>query len=437
MAILSSSRAHHALAFIGLLLLAACAAPGPPERPAPAGAPPAPEEAAPPLEAPALAATGGVRIGLLLPLSGPEREVGQALLNAAEMALFDIGDPNIELLPRDTRGTAEGAADAARAALADGARLLLGPLLAPAVRAAGEVARDHGVKVIGFSTDRTVAGSGVYLMGFMPEQQVRRIVDYAVGAGHERFAALVPESAYGDLVLRAFAGDLFRANAALVAIEFFPTDATKLAGAVRRLADYDARRQALLDERASLEALGEDDSLATELLEELKPRETLGDLDFDAVFVPAGGALLRALAPLLPYYEIDPDTIKFLGTGLWDDLELAREPALNGAWFAAPPPEAAQAFMARYTDIFGEPPPRLASLGYDAMALAATLVRSGGPQPFSEAAITNPNGFAGIDGIFRFRADGIAERGLAVLEIRTRKFAVIAPAPKSFQPLAN
>jgi hypothetical protein len=150
------------------------------------------------------------------------------------------------------------------------------------------------------------------------------------------------------------------------------------------------------------------------------------------VFIPEDGIVLRALAPLLPYYDIDPDHIRLLGTGLWDDTNVAREPAMIGGWFAAPEPAAAKIFAARFAKTFGSPPPRIASLGYDAMALAAALSRDPPAKRFSQAAITDPNGFKGIDGVIRFNADGTSDRGLAVLEVEKTGFDVISPAPRSF-----
>jgi hypothetical protein len=156
--------------------------------------------------------------------------------------------------------------------------------------------------------------------------------------------------------------------------------------------------------------------------------------DFQAVLLPEGGTNLRGLAPLLPYFDVDPRVVKFLGTGLWDDRDVGREPTLVGGWFAAPPPDARAAFAERFNASFGRNPPRIASLGYDAVGLAAVLARSGRVEGrFSEDALTNPNGFTGIDGIFRFMPDGSTERGLAVIEVKQDGFEVISPAPSTFQ----
>jgi len=157
----------------------------------------------------------------------------------------------------------------------------------------------------------------------------------------------------------------------------------------------------------------------------------------DAVLLPEGGARLKALAPLLAYYNIDPDKVHFLGTGLWDEPGIGGETALDGGWYAAPPPDARADFEKRFHDLYRHVPPRLATLAYDATALAAVLAHGAEGPDFSAAALTNPSGFAGIDGIFRLRADGLVQRGLAVLEVRRDGNAVVDPAPETFQAIGN
>ena len=160
---------------------------------------------------------------------------------------------------------------------------------------------------------------------------------------------------------------------------------------------------------------------------------------FNAVLMPVGGENALEIASLLSNYNMPPQTVKRLGTGLFDDPALMVEKNLNGAWFAAPSPRLRTDFEKRFRSTFNETPPRLASLAYDATALAAVLARRGadGQPLFDRNSITNPNGFAGIDGIFRFRADGTAERGLAVLEYNNGTMKIIDDAPRTFQkPLA-
>lgn len=371
------------------------------------------------------------RVAILLPLSGPRAALGAALLDAAQLALFDFADSRFALVPRDTKGSPDGARRAAEQAVAEGAKLILGPLLATSVAAAAPVVQAAGINMIAFSNDRTVAGGGVYIMGFVPKDQIERMVDFAVAGGHRRFAALLPADAYGEAVLDDLRRAVGARGAELVAVEFTDATGEALSAQVRRFAHYDSRRAALKARLAELEA--RDDLLAKRLWESLSERETLGPPPFDAVLLPQGDASLRELAPLLAYYDVDPAQVRLLGTSQWASAELGAEPSLVGAWYPAPPPAARARFEARFADVYGHSPPRLASLAYDATALAALLARAAGADPdYGPATLGSPDGFAGTDGIFRFGADGVAERGLAVIEIQPRGVRVISAAPDRF-----
>ena len=236
-------------------------------------------------------------------------------------------------------------------------------------------------------------------------------------------------------VLTAAREAVLRHGAELARAEFYSPTGEELDKVVKRLANYHARREALLARRRKLRA--SEDENAKRMLEALENHDTLGELDYDAVLLPEGGELLKSLAPLLPYYDIDTAEIRLLGTGRWDDAKVRLEPALLGGWFAGADRVAAAEFRDRYREVYGAAPPRLASLAYDAMALAAVLGQEAGGPDFSTRAITNPDGFVGSDGIFRFGPDGVAQRGMAVLEIERDGFRVRRRAPTTFESLTN
>ncbi|MCZ6495737.1 MAG: penicillin-binding protein activator [Alphaproteobacteria bacterium] len=403
-----------------------------------------------------------IRVGLLLPLSGPHAELGKSLLNAAQLALFEVAGQGFALLPVDTQGTAEGAAAAARRALDRGARLILGPVFAPSVAAVAPIAQAGGVQVVSFSNDRAVAGNGVYVMGFMPETQIRRVMTYARDRGLKRLVGLVPDGPYGDRVEQILRSLIPVLGLDLKTVARYRGQSTEaLAPVIKRLANYDARRGVLLARRKELKA--ESDEASKRALKRLEKFDTLGGVDFDGVFLPQGGASLRALAPLLRFYDIDPRKVRVLGTVEWNDPILATEPALYGGWFIAPSPAARQGFETAYKKAFGSPAPPVASLAYDATSLAAVIARPPDPaaapvarvagaaarptpvpppsaapgQVFTRHALTAANGFAGADGIFRLLPSGLVERGFAVMEVRERRFVVVSPAPLTFQRMGN
>ncbi|MEQ9606038.1 MAG: penicillin-binding protein activator [Kiloniellaceae bacterium] len=430
------------------LTLAACAAPSvptPEPQAQPPVAAPAPEETYDTLTEPLqqfeepLSEPPTVKVGLLLPLSGARADVGQALLHAAELALFDLGGERFTLLVRDTLGTPEGAAAAAEAVLAEDATLILGPLFATSAEAVKPIVDAAEVPMITFSNNNAMAGPLTFVMGVTPRTQVDRVIDYAVSQGHRRFAVLAPENAYGTVVVQAMQDAILRNAAELSRVVMFDPQAADVSAEVQVLADFNRRRSEAEAQRRDLE--GRTDEAAQRALARLQGVETMGDLPFDAILLPSSGQQLLSVAPLLAYYDVDPTEIRFLGTALWEDPNLLSEPTLQGGWFPAPPPALWKTFRERYEESFGDTPPRVASLAYDAVALAAVLERRGESEgafvPYTPDAITQSLGFAGIDGIFRFLPSGQVQRGLAVLELRRSGFVERDPAPASFPTAIN
>jgi ABC-type branched-subunit amino acid transport system substrate-binding protein len=351
--------------------------------------------AGPPQAATAIG-SGQVKVGLILPLSasGNAGLAAQSLRNAAEMALAEFQSPNIQLLVKDDGANALGAQSAAQQALGEGAEIIVGPLFAHSVGVVGQAARARGVPVIAFSTDANVASRGVYLLSFLPESDVDRIVDYAAATGRRSFAALMPDNAYGTVVEAAFKQAVARKNARIVALERYPLDPNAMQTPVRLVAQ--AARGA------------------------------------DAIFIPDGADAVPAVVSALAAAGMAPRSKQLLGTGLWEDPRIFADASLQGAWYAAPDTNGFRNFANRYRTRFNRDPVRTATLAYDAVALVAALVKTQGEQRFSDQVLTNPSGFAGIDGLFRFRADGTNERGLAVLRVTPNGAQVVSPPPRAF-----
>ena len=336
-----------------------------------------------------------VRVGVILPFTSGTpavKALAQAMLKSAEMAVYESGNRNIVLMMADEGSTPGEAANAADRLLSQGAEIIVGPLYGPSARAIAPQARDRGVPVISFSTDKNVAGDGIYLIGFLPEGDATRVADYALGHGKSKFAALVPSTAFGDVTLHALRDAVKDGNGTMGTVERFEGTVDAAPAAATRIAKTDA----------------------------------------DAVFIPQGGAVLRAATPALAAGGFDPSKVKILGTGQYNDPANTQEPTLSGAWFAGPDPKDEVAFNAKYRDNFGATPPPLAVLAYDAVALIAELAKGKPYQRFTHAALSDPNGFAGAEGIFRFGPDGTAERGLAIISIAPDGFHVVDPAPTTF-----
>lgn len=382
-----------------------------------------------------VASVDSVRVAFLVPLSGPAAKLGEAMLNAAQLALFQFADDRFELLPHDTGGTVDGALVAAQLAIGDGAQLIIGPLLSASVQAVGPIARAANVPVIGFSSDRNAAGDGVYVMGFLPSAQTERVLGYAISRGLTRFGLLAPDNAYGTAVLQAMQQVTIRYGVEITRARLYDPNAEDYTQVVREISDFDARKRELDRQIAELKKL--DDEISKKTLERLEQLQTAGDLPFDSLLVADGGKRLQQIAALLPFFDVDPAVVQILGTGQWDVPGLGNEPALVGGWYAAPDPGARADFVKEYAATYADQPPRLATLAYDATALAAVLAQGENGPNFSASALASPNGYWGRDGVFRLMPSGITERGLAVLEVTRRSSKVIDPAPESFQPRIN
>ncbi len=353
----------------------------------------------PPANAPVASAntigTGQVRVALLLPLSAPGvgTTVAASMRNAAELAVTEFNAPNITILVKDDKGTPDGARSAAREALGEGAELILGPLLAPTVQAAGEVARQAGKPTIAFSSDSSVAARGLYLLSFLPESDVERIVSFAASRGKRSYSALIPETAYGNVMATAFQQAVARNGGRVVNLERY-TPGPKLAAAAKRIGE--------------------------------------GAAEIDALFVPESGDSMGLVAKALTANRVDTKRVQLLGTGVWNDPRSLRLPELAGGWFSAPEVAGFQDFARRYKTRYNADPARYATLAFDATTLAIALVTRRGADRFSEPTLQSPSGFAGTDGVFRFRADGLNERGLAIMQAGNGAAQVLSPAPRTF-----
>ncbi len=344
--------------------------------------------------------TGGsaVKVALLLPLTarGQAGEIAKGLKEAGELALFDTNNPGIVLIPKDTRGTPGGAQAAAKAAVEEGAELILGPLFAGSVKAVTPVAQAANVPVLAFSTDKTVAGNGVYLLSFLPSQEVTRVVQYAATRGAKNFGALLPGSPYGTLIEQSMVSSVPRRGGKIVSVAKYGRSASGLDQPVKQVG------------------------------------EAAKTGKIQALMVAEGGTMLKTVGPMLRDAGVDTSRVQLLGTGLWDEPGIGAVPGLTGGWFAGPSPSSKGAFERRFKSAYGRQPPRIASLAYDAVSLSVALSRNAQGDRFTQTRLTNPEGFAGVDGLFRFLRNGLNQRGLAVIEVTASGSRVVSPPPTRF-----
>ncbi len=332
------------------------------------------------------------RVALLVPLTGSNAGVGQSIANATMLALLDTQTKTVRITNYDTAGPG-GAAEAARRAIAEGAQLILGPLLSDDARTVGPVAKAARVPVISFSNDTGVAGGGVYLMGYIPAQSIDRVVDFAKDRGVQTFAGLVPNGLYGERASTAFLRAVEGAGGQVVSLQTYGRTAGGVTAAAQRL---------------------------------------VAKAPYGAVLVADAGPIAAAAAPIVK--RGSGATTRLLGTELWNsESGIANRPALAGAWFASVSNTLYRQYATKYRARFGTAPYRLSSLGYDSVLLTVRIARDWKPgTPFPEARLRDPDGFAGLDGAFRFGRDGVAERALEVQEIRGGTTVTVSPAPAGF-----
>ena len=331
------------------------------------------------------------RVALLLPLSGKNAGIGQSIANATTMALLDARASNIRITSYDT---AKGARAAAQLAINDGNKLILGPLLSENVIAAAEVAAPVNVPIISYSNDIGIAGGNIFLLGFLPSQSIDRVVEYARSQGLKDFAGLVPDGTYGQ-----------RASSTLL------RSVQDAGGKVVTLQKYDRSQQSM---QAAIERMQQDSK-------------------YDAILIADSGKMAINAQPFINRYG--GANARILGTELWNtESSLIATPGMNGAWFASVPDKLYQQYAAKYLTQFGTAPYRLSSLGYDSVLLTIRIAHDWKPgQAFPVDRLRDAGGFMGLDGAFRFARDGTAERALEVQEVRNGAFAVVSPAPRSFE----
>lgn len=408
-----------------------------------------------------------IKVHLLVPLSGDKANLGMSMLNAAQLALFDVGSENFELVPVDTKGNKFGATEAAKQAVSENSDLVMGPVFSSNLKEIKPILERAAIPIISFTNNWELANENTYIMGFMPFTQVSRVTKYAVRKGYQNFAAYAPKTDYCDVVIDTMEKTLQQTPAEVTDIGRYASQQRDVSNLVN---DFIETNKVILTpenmDDISIEDLFKVDpetgeiittaeSIDANISQEItsidnKPEETDEDkkegddeeeeeeftLNFDALMLPLGGEGLRSIINQLEINNVDQNKVKYIGTGLWDDFKLNNFPSMYGAWFAAPDPKMREDFKERFNENFGTYPVRIASLAYDATALAAVLARTakGETSPYTKENLTNQRGFAGIDGIFRFREDGLSERGLAILEIRPGHMYVIDRAPTAFLP---
>ncbi len=363
---------------------------------------------------------------LLAPLTGNLAPVGQALVNAAKLAFPANSSPALDI--RDTGGTPQGAAAAAQAGLAAGDGIIIGPLTSAETQAVAPIAHSAGVNVLAFTNDGTVAAPGVWPLGITPAQQVQRVMQVAANAGRTQLAALLPDNDFGHHLSDAITAETAQLGEPAAQITFYQPGFSGVNQAVEQISDFANRGQSVMDQIKQAQDLGT--AAGREKANELRHQQ-IPPPSFNALFIGATDPnTLAEMANFLPYYDVNPPQVQFLGPALWSNIapQMANQSVLVGAMYAAPDPAAAATFVGKYQAAYGAAPPAIADVAFDAAAMARLAAGQGG---YTADVLTAPAGFTGTNGLLALRPDGTVKRGLAVFSIAAGQPAITSPAPTS------
>ena len=358
----------------------------------------------------------GFKAAMLLPLSGKFSKQGEGLQNATLLAINELNDKNIVVDFYDTQSTPEGALKAARSAIAQGVKIIVGPLTGDEVEAITPLAKHEKIPVVSFSTSPKVLQNGIYSLGLLSEEQIYNIMKFAANKGRKNFAILVPDNNYGMSLAKSAYRSARVNRVALTKIGFYAPDSIDYTKLLSDMTDYEERsKRAESLKEAAENRLENGDESAYNDLQKLKNIDSIGEIDFDAIIIPESGAKLKSAASMLGYYDVFAPEVMILGTATWDNTNLSRETTLYGAYYPALSKEHAGYLAEKYQKSFSQNPEGLYVFAYDAVAMISELGKSGSKSiPYR---LLDEKGFSGLNGNFKFYFDGTNSHNLKIFEV--------------------
>jgi ABC-type branched-subunit amino acid transport system substrate-binding protein len=366
-----------------------------------------------------------IKVAVLMPLSGKHKDLGEAMLNSVILSLFENDkDNNIELIIFDSKGNSSDSLKAIREIAKQNVKVVIGPIFSTSVRAVSKVAKNNNITVLSFSNNQKLAGNpSIFLMGFLPEQQIERMVSYAISKSKNNFAILAPNNQYGVKFSSILKETVKRKDGNFITSNLYLSSNEDLEKTVQKMLDSYIVSPRILEERKQLNMENKDENA---------PYLQEGDKIYaNVILVPESGSSLYKSVSLIKKYNITERNIQIIGSSNWDDISTLNNPDLIGGWFTAPDPDKFRSFERRYYQIYNKFPPRISSIGYDAaLSVINTINESEGEiKTFNVETLINypsrKNGFEGIDGLFRFLPNGIVQRNFSILEVENGKFDVI------------
>jgi len=370
-----------------------------------------------------------VKIGLLLPLSGSNSKIGESLLKASRLSLNKTKNKNIKLLVKDTENIDKNIISSYYELINEDVDIILGPLFSKNIELITPIATEENTIMITFSNNMGIKNENTFISGLAPENEIEKIFEYAILNGKNKFAVILPNNQYGLRSKKLIENILSENQSLLSKLVLYDSKNPDFYMVAKVVANYEQRK---FDLEKKLEELKNIESLdSKKIYKKLKNQDTLGELDFDSLYIGVENVKhLSMLASILPYYDVDPKKVFYMGNSLWAQNIVLKEPALEKGYFPNIDQIGIENFELEYQSIFAQKPHKVSSLAYDLIGLISSLQKNS--QNIDVKNITNKNGFIGSNGLFRFKKDGSIERSLSIFQIKNQKIIEIKKADLNF-----
>jgi len=370
-----------------------------------------------------------IKVGLLLPLSGSNSKIGKSLLKASQLSLNKTKNQSIKLFVKDTENVDKNIITSYYELINEDVDIILGPLFSKNIKLLAPIAADENIIMITFSNNMEIKNENTFISGLSPENEIKEIFEYAILNGKNKFGVILPNNQYGLRSKKLIENLLLENQSQLTKLVVYDSKSPDFYKTVKIIANYEQRKFAL---EKKLEELKKIKSIDSENeYKKLKNQDTLGELDFDSLYLGVENVRhLSMLASILPYYDVDPKKVFYMGNSLWSNNIALKEPALEKGVFSNFSQAKSEDFESEYQSVFKQKPHKISSIAYDLIGLISSLQKDG--QNISISNITNKNGFVGSNGPFRFKKDGSIDRSLSIFQIKDQKIREIKKADLNF-----
>jgi len=350
---------------------------------------------------------------VVLPSEGKYKYISDSFINTLEIAFFDLNNNSITF----NFSSYENKKDLESIFLKhqEANQIFIGPLTSEDTSFINKFCKKN-IIIFSFASDRSLAKDCIYLFNFFIEDDLRTIFNFL--DEDSRVALLYPNNKYGNYV-NSIIEDFSKDSSSILIYKLsYKEDLSDIRSIIKQLGKYEYRKNELKRQKNILKKKKDEISIAS--LKKLEKFETIGEIDFSHLIISDGNIRILELAPLLPFYDIDPERVGFIGTGLWDERSFFDEPSLQGAMFPGIEESNRINFINKYIELYHVPPPRIATLMYDLSSLINYLLKNFNDVEKIKTFLDKDNNFFGLDGGFSIQ-NNIVKRNLSILKIKDGK----------------